>query len=200
MIKALKIILFLSCLGLMHVEAYPQKPSNRIVNAVKDFSRKSQKKECLSMQLLKSATKIKYGFNNGSVYPDYHYQGYIIVTPNKVTIEIHNRSRLCYSNSQHLTSKQYSKFLNNILSLGIKQNPDDPMILYGGGVYDILIQRNNKTLFNGVEDDDIVTTKGRLSDAFVPLLNTDMREVYNDPGSTFDVIMNNNGSLNINLL
>lgn len=185
----LKMVFPIVCVGLISSEGFSQNPSTKIVNAVKNYSKKNQKKENVSMQMLKSATKIKYGFNNGSVAPEYQYQGTIIVTPNYVTLNITNMSSLCYTETRNLTTSQYSSFLNRLYGLGIKLNPDEPMMLCGGGVYDILIQKGNSTLFKGVEDEDIVTTKGNLSDAFVPLLNSKMREVYNDPSSTFGMII-----------
>lgn len=141
------------------------------------------------MQMLKSATKIEYGFNNGSVAPEYQYHGTIIVTPNYVTLNITNMSSLCYTETRNLTTSQYAFFLNSLYGLGIKPNPDEPLMLDGAGVYDINIQNGKSTLFKGIEYEDIVTTKGNLSDAFVPLLNSKMREVYNDPSSTFGVII-----------
>ena len=77
------------------------------------------------MQLLKSATKITYGFNNGSVAPGYADQGYIVVTLQDVTLKNYNQSSLCYSNS------------------------------------DITIKKELRTIFEGTEDEDVVTTKGR---------------------------------------
>ncbi len=168
---------------------YSQKPSNRIVNAVKDFSKKNKKEESLTMQLLKSATQFKYGVNNWSVAPEFHYQGYIIVTPTSVMLNIYNMSSLCFTETEYLTTSQYASFLNRLYGLRIKTNPDEPLMLCGGGVYTILIQKNSSILFKGIEDEDIVTTKGRLCDAFLPLLNLHMRDVYNDPSSTFGTII-----------
>lgn len=185
----LKIGLLLLSIGMISSEGFSQKPSNRIVNAVKSYSKKNQRKESVSMQMLKSATKIEYGFNNGSVAPEYQYQGTIIVTPNYVTLNITNMSSLCYTETRNLTTSQYTSFLNRLYGLGIKPNPEEPMMLCGAGVYYIHIQKGKSTLFKGIEDEDIVTAKGNLSDAFVPLLNSKMREVYNDPSSTFGMII-----------
>lgn len=227
----LKIGLLLLSIGMISSEGFSQKPSKRIVNAVKNDSEKNQRKESVSMQMLKSATKIEYGFSNGAVAPEGSYQGTIIVTPNDVTLDITHGSSLCYTETRNLTTSQYTSFLNRLYGLGIKPNPDEPIMLdglgieldpdgilmlygsediadpdellmlyYGSGiepnpdepvmldggdVYYIRIQKGKSTLLEGVEDEDIVTAKGNLRDAFVPLLNSSMREVYNNPGSTF---------------
>lgn len=167
--------------------ACSQTPANRVFEAVKEYVGKQQNpQKHLSMQLLKSASKIIYGFNNGTVHPDYHYQGYIIVTSTKVTLEIHNKSSLYYSNSKNLSSEQYSAFLNSLLKLGVKQNPNEPMMSCGGGGYDLTIKKNETVVFKGTEDEEIVTARGRLCDAFTPLLNIEMRNIYNNPSVTFD--------------
>lgn len=187
--KNIKFIFILLCFGLIHTEAFPQKTSDILFDAVKNYSKKNKQKEYLSMQLLRVATEITYGFNNGSVASEAAYQGYIIVTHDDVTLNIFNLSSLCYSNTYNITSKQYTNFLTNLYALGIKANPDAPMVLCGGGVYDITINKGNKTIFKGIEDEDIVTSKGQLSDAFKPLLNAEMKKVYNDPSITFGTII-----------
>lgn len=181
----LKIGLLLLSVGMIPPEGFSQNPTSRIVNAVKNYSKKNQREEGVSMQMLKSATKIEYGFNNGSVAPEYQYQGTIIVTPNYVTLNITNMSNLCYTETRILTTSQYTTFLNSLYGLGIKPNPDEPIMLCGAGVHHINIQKGKSTLFKGIENEDIVTSKGNLSDAFVPLLNSNMREVYNNPSSCF---------------
>lgn len=115
------LILFL---GFISVEAFSQNAASRLSDAVK-FTVKNCKKDCISMQLLKSATQITYGFNNGSVAPKYAYQGYIVVTLQNIALKIYNQSSPCYSN------------------------------------YDITIKKELRTIFEGTEDEDVVTTKGR---------------------------------------
>lgn len=88
------LILFL---GFISVEAFSQNAASRLSDAVK-FTVKNCKKDCISMQLLKSATQITYGFNNGSVAPKYAYQGYIVVTLQNIALKISNQSSPCYSN------------------------------------------------------------------------------------------------------
>ncbi len=183
----IKIGFLLFLVGFMVNQVSAQKISNDVVNAVKEYSKKKQKNEYLSMKLLRSATEIIYGFNNGSVAPDYHYQGYIIVKPNNVTLKIYHMSSVCYNSSKSITSSQYSSFLNNLFRLGVKPNPEEPLMLCGGDVTNIHIKKNNTTLFKGTEDEDIVTTKGRLSDAFEPLLDSGMKKVYDSPSVSFDI-------------
>lgn len=116
-------------MGFISVEAFSQNAASRLSDAVK-FTVKNCKKECISMQLLKSATQITYGFNNGSVAPKYAYQGYIVVTLQDIALKIYNQSSPCYSN------------------------------------YDITIKKELRTIFERTEDEDGVTTKGRIIDAF----------------------------------
>lgn len=167
---------------------YSQNPSNKVFGAVKEYAKKNQKKELLPMQMLKSATEISYGFSNGSVAPDFQYYGEIIVTPTYVTLKIINQSSVCYTRSISLTTKQYSSFLSRLYSLGIKKNSEDYIPMCGGGTYELIVKKGNKTLFKGSEDEDIITSKGRLSDPFLSLLDSDMLDVYHDPCSTFIII------------
>lgn len=179
-----KTALLLLCLVSPHILAYPQKPSNMVVGKVQKY----QKTKRLSMLMLKSANEISYGFSNGSVAPRYAYYGRIIVTPEYVTLDIINQSSSCYNESRVLTAKQYSSFLSTLYSLGVKENTEEYLPLCGGGVSELIIKKGRKTLFNGTENEDIITTKGSLIDAFLPLLSYEMKKVYNDPSITFDTI------------
>lgn len=138
--KIFIIIALLVLIGFNSNQVNAQKISNDIVNAVKDFSKNKQSPEYISMKLLKSATQIMYGFNNGSVAPECQYQGYIIVKPNIVTLNIYHQSSLCYTRAKSLSSSQYSSFLNNLYRLGVKPNPEEPLMLCGGDDTNILIQ------------------------------------------------------------
>ena len=120
-----KFVLLILCLELIGTDAFSQSTASSFTDAVKRFTDKNHKKECISMQLLKSAIKIIYGFNNGSVAPKYAYQGYIVVTLQNIALKIYNQSSPCYSN------------------------------------YDITIKKELRTIFEGSEDEDVVTTKGR---------------------------------------
>lgn len=186
MAKIMRLIFVVLSLGLICGNVFAQKSSNRVAGDIIKFSKKNQKGESLTMPILKSATRIVYGFSNGSVHPDYQYQGYIIVTPSTVTLEIYHSSRECYSNLRSLTSKQYTTFLNNLYALGVKPNTDDPMMLDGAGVYELTIEKNKKVIFKGEENVTIVATKGSLRDAFEPLLDSEMKAVYKDPTTTFE--------------
>ncbi len=59
------------------------------------------------------------------------------------------------------------------------------MMLCGGSPLTIKIQKGNQTLFAGTILEEIVTTKGFLGDPFVALLPDYMKEVFDNPGSTF---------------
>lgn len=185
--QTLKLLLSLFLVALFYSTAFSQKPSNNVFGVVKEYAKKNQKKELLPMQTLKSATEIIYGFSNGSVAPEFQYYGEIIVTPNNVTIKIINQSRLCYTRGSTITSSQYSDFLTRLYSLGIKKNTEDYIPMCGGGVYELTLKKGSTTIFEGSEDEGIVTSKGRLSDPFLPLLDTCMRDVYDDPSSTFGI-------------
>lgn len=168
---------------------FPQKTSHQVFGMVKEYAKKNQKKELLPLQILKSATEIIYGFSNGSVAPEFQYYGEIIATPNNVTLNIINQSRVCYTRSRTLTSKQYSAFLTRLYSLGIKKNTEEYIPMCGGGVNELKLKRGEKIIFEYSEDEDIITSKGRLSDPFLPLLDPFMREVYDDPSITFGIII-----------
>ena len=176
------------CAGGILSLSYSQVPSNKVFGAVKEYAKKNQKKEFLPMLMLKSATEISYGFSNGTVAPEFQYYGKIIVTPNNVTLKIINQSRVCYTQTRTITSRQYSDFLTRLYSLGIKKNTEEYIPMCGGGVYELTLKKGNKTIFEGSEDEDIITSKGRLSNPFLPLLNSDMMDVYHDPCSTFIII------------
>ncbi len=186
MVKIFKIIILVLGLGISCGNAFAQKQSSNMAGKVISYSKNNQKQDKLTMPMLKSASRIIYGFSNGAVHPDYQYAGYIIVTPNEASLKIYHQSKVSYYGTQKLTAKQYSAFLNNLFSLGIKPNLEDPMMLCGGGVEDLTIEKNGKVIFKGEENETIVTTKGHLRDAFEPLLNKEMKAVYKDPTSTFD--------------
>lgn len=182
------IFFFLFLIG-SNRSVFPQKTSHQVFGMVKEYAKKNQKKELLPLQILKSATEIIYGFSNGSVAPEFQYYGEIIATPNNVTLNIINQSRVCYTRSRTLTSKQYSAFLTRLYSLGIKKNTEEYIPMCGGGVNELKLKRGEKIIFEYSEDEDIITSKGRLSDPFLPLLDPFMREVYDDPSITFGIII-----------
>lgn len=186
--QTLKLLISFIVVALAHSSTSAQKSSNKLFQAVKEYAKKNHKKELLSMQMLKSATEISYSFTNGSVAPEYQYYEEIIVTPQYVTLNVINQSNLCYSRSHTLTSRQYSDFLTKLYSLGVKKSTDEFIPMCGEGVSKLLIKNGDRIMFKGSEDEDIVTSKGRLSNPFLPLLNTEMRDIFDDPSSTFGVI------------
>ncbi len=182
----------LLCLCLLPCAALSQKKTKSYIDAIKEHAQKPSKTDAkpdksgkVTLAMLKSATKITYGFGNGAVHPDYAYTGDIIVTPKNVTLTIYHDSSESYSNSVAISSTQYATFLNHLYSIGLKPNPDDPMMLCGGSPLTIKIQKGNQTLFAGTILEEIVTTKGFLGDPFVALLPDYMKEVFDNPGSTF---------------
>lgn len=194
MTKIILIVFLVLSYGLFS-PIYAQTTTDKLIEEIKDYSKKSQK-NILSMQILKSASKIIYSFNNGTVHPDSYYVGYIVVTPNIVTLEIRHKSEVCYSNYRFITSDRYSIFLNALYSLGIKSNHGNQMFMTGDSVRYLTIESSSTVVFEGAENYDIVTTNGYICDAFEPLLTDAMRKAYNDPTSTFtvdepDYILNN---------
>lgn len=193
--RYLRFIVILLCLGVFIPGASAQKKTDktdntkyffREYNRHKSMGTQNPGRKQLSMQLLKSATEIKYGFNNGSVSPEYHYQGYITVTPDYVSLDIYHDSHLCYSESESLTPNQYSKFLDKLNSLGVKPNKGEYNIPDGAGICSIEIKQDDSILFKGIENGDIVTTKGSLRDAFEFLLSPGMMNVYKNPEDSFN--------------
>ncbi|MDE6553799.1 MAG: hypothetical protein K2K98_12710 [Muribaculaceae bacterium] len=186
-------LLILIGLGMLPSGAFGQKTKKEFIDAIKEHSqkpgktgKKQNKTDGVTLAMLKSATKITYGFGNGTVLPEYAYQGYIIVTPKSVTLEIYNNSRVCFSDTERLSTTQYATFLNRLYGLGLKPNPNDPMMLCGGTPDSIEIMKGNQTLFKGDINENIVTTNGYLYEPFKTLLPDYMKDVYEDPGSTFE--------------
>lgn len=157
-----------------------------VTKTVKEFVSNNKNKKSLSMQLLKSASSISYCFSNGAVNPDCQYVGYIIVTPNRVTMKIYHNSYEGYSDSRQLANKEYNNFINSLYALGIKECSDEDIIPpCGAGCSDIEIKKGNKILFKGSENLSITTTKGSLDKPFCSILTESMKEVYEDPSITF---------------
>lgn len=182
-----KLLLLLPvCFLLTANEAYPKITPDKLRDAVQSHLGNGHGKVLVTMPLLKSATKISYGFSNGSVAPEYAYAGYISVSPQGVSLDIYHMSELCYSQSISLTSYEYNGFLKDLLALGIKSNDDGFGGLCGALGSDITIMKGTKKIFSGSEDEDITTSRGHLSDPFVKLLDAEMLEIYEDPSATFE--------------
>lgn len=194
-------IALVACMGLVSENASAQQNRHKgILEAGRNHVNKqndgksgsqSQKhgnnKELLSMSMLKSATEIKYSFNNGSVHPDYHYQGYIIVDPHSVSLEIYHDGFSTYSASEGLSTQEYNRFLEKLYSLGIKNNTDsDYWGLEGGGVYELEIYKGSNKVLEGTIDETITTTKGSIHELFKSLLTPEMLKVYKDPVETIN--------------
>lgn len=151
------------------------------------YQKQGNKKEFLSMSMLKSATEIKYSFNNGSVHPDYQYQGYIVVDPHSVSLEIYHDGFSTYSYSTGLSTQEYNRFLDKLYSLGIINDPDaDYLMYYGGGVYELEIYDGSKKVLEGTINETITSTKGSIHELFESMLTPEMLKVYKDPIETIN--------------
>lgn len=184
--KLIKTAILLSCMAMFTNVLYSETPSKGIFDAVRDYTKNNQKKDCLTVPMLKSANEIIYGFSSGALSPKYAYYGTIVVTPNSVTLKIINMSTLRYTKTCKLTAKRYSNFLTHLYRLGVKKNSEEHIPMCGSGTCSITIKKDGKTIFEGVELEDIITANGMLSDAFEPLLSHDMQMVFEDPSSTFE--------------
>lgn len=153
------------------------KPSN----PTKNIKPKTNKKDnhIITNQMLEKATKVIYGFNNGSVAPEYQYQGYVEVTPVSLSLKIYNCSNITYSSSITITSQQYKSLLKAIYDLDIKKDPD-PYYCDGGDVYTLTIYHNSKKLFE-CDMEEYCASNGNLGDVFYNILTPDMKKAYADP-------------------
>ena len=187
----LRLLLAFACVLVLMPKTVAQKKADgtelffREYNRQKSRDGQSPRQGQVTMRLLKSATEIKYGFNNGTVSPEYQYQGYITVTPGYVSLDIYHDSHLCHSDSESLSSNQYNEFLKKLYSSGLKRYHNEYGLPDGAGINYIEIKKDDSTLFKGTENSDIETTKGNLQDAFVFLLSPAMSAVYKDPTTTF---------------
>lgn len=162
-----------------------QKP-NKLGKIAQSVSSYTQNKSKLSSEKLSKATSIIYHSGNGSVAPEYHYDCYIHVLKNSVSVTIYGGydGSVKYNDSKFISTANYKQFLNNLLKQDIRKTPSNGNeYLCGAGASDITVKMKQQVLFSGDEDVDLSITKGRLIDSFVLLLSDDMIEAVRNPES-----------------
>lgn len=162
-----------------------QKP-NKLGKVAQSVSEYTQNKLKLSSDKLSKATSIIYHSGNGSVAPEYHYDCYIHVLRNSVSVTIYGGydGDVKYNESIAISTPEYKQFLNNLLKQDIRKIPSNGNeYLCGAGASDITIKMKQQVLFSGDEDVDLSITKGELIDSFILLLSDDMLGAVRDPES-----------------
>ena len=160
---------------------FAQKP-NKLGRIAQSVSAYTQKKAQLSSEKLSKATLIIYHSGNGSVAPEYHYDCYIHVLKNSVSVTIYggNDGAVKYNESSYISTADYKKFLKQ----GIRKTPSNGNeFLCGAGASDITVKTKQQVIFSGDEYVDISINKGGLIDSFLPLLSDDMLEAVRNPDS-----------------
>ena len=167
------------------VALFAQKP-NKLGSIAQSVSTYTQKKAQLSSEKLSKATLIIYHSGNGSVAPECHYDCYIHVLKNSVSVTIYggNDGAVKYNESSYISTADYKKFLNSLLKQGIRKTPSNGNeFLCGAGASDITVKTKQQVIFSGDEYVDISINKGGLIDSFLPLLSDDMLEAVRNPDS-----------------
>lgn len=164
---------------------FAQKPNDlgKIAQSVSSYT---QSKSKLSSEMLSKATSIIYHSGNGSVAPEYHYDCYIHVLKNSVSVTIYGGydGAIMYNESSSISTSDYKKFLNNLLKQGIRKTPSNGNeYLCGAGASDITIKMKQQVLFSGDEDIDLSITNGSLRDSFELLLSNAMLNAVRNPDS-----------------
>ena len=162
-----------------------QKP-NKLGKIAQSVSTYTQGKSTLSSEKLSKATSIIYHSGNGSVAPEYHYDCYIHVLKNSVSVTVYGGydGAVKYNESNFITNADYKKFLNNLLKQGIRKMPSNGNeYLCGAGASDITVKMKQLVIFSGDEDVDLSISKGRLIDSFELLLSDDMLGAVRNPDS-----------------
>ena len=175
-------IIFSFCLP---VALSAQQP-NKLGKIAQSVSAYTQTKMKLSSEKLSKATSIIYHSGNGSVAPEYHYDCYIHVYKNSVSVTIYGGydGSVKYNESNFISTSDYKQFLNYLQKQGIRKTPSNGNeYLCGAGASDITVKMKQQVLFSGDEDVDLSITKGRLIDSFVLLLSGDMIEAIRNPES-----------------
>ena len=157
---------------------------NRLGKIVQSVGSYTQSKSRLSSQMLSKATSIIYHSGNGSVAPEYHYDCYIQVLKNSVSVTIYGGydGAVKYNDSNFISASDYKQFLNRLLKQGIRNTPSNGNeYLCGAGASDITVKMKQQVLFSGDEDIDLSITNGRLRDSFELLLSNDMLNAVRNP-------------------
>lgn len=162
-----------------------QKP-NKLGKIAQSVSAYTQNKQKLSSDKLSKATSIIYHSGNGSVAPEYHYDCYIHVNKNSVSVTIYGGydGSVKYNESNFISTSDYKQFLNNLVKQDIRKIPSNGNeYLCGAGASDITVKIKQQVLFSGDEDVDLSITKGGLIDSFILLLSDDMVGAVRNPDS-----------------
>lgn len=162
-----------------------QKP-NKLSKIAQSVSTYTQGKSKLSSEKLSKATSIIYHSGNGSVAPEYHYDCYIHVLKNSVSVTIYGGydGDVKYNESKFISTEEYKQFLNNLLKQDIRKTPSNGNeYLCGAGASDITVKMKQQVIFSGDEDVDLSISKGRLIDSFELLLSDAMLGAVKNPDS-----------------
>ncbi len=176
------VTVFILCLPTTVIAQRPNK-LGRIAQSVRAYT---QNKSKLSSDKLSKATSIIYHSGNGSVAPEYHYDCYIHVNKNSVSVTIYGGydGSVKYNESNFISTSDYKQFLNNLLKQGIRKTPSNGNeYLCGAGASDITVKMKQQVVFSGDEDVDLSIAKGGLIDSFVLLLSDDMIVAVRNPES-----------------
>ena len=167
-----------------------QRP-DKLGKIAQSLSTYTQNKSKLSSEKLSKATSIIYHSGNGSVAPEYHYDCYIHVLKNSVSVTIYGGydGSVKYNDSKFISTADYKQFLNNLLKQDIRKTPSNGNeYLCGAGASDITVKMKQQVIFSGDEDVDLSITKGGLIDSFELLLSDDMLRAVRNPDSKLNQI------------
>lgn len=167
-----------------------QRP-DKLGKIAQSLSTYTQNKSKLSSEKLSKATSIIYHSGNGSVAPEYHYDCYIHVLKNSVSVTIYGGydGSVKYNDSKFISTADYKQFLNNLLKQDIRKTPSNGNeYLCGAGASDITVKVKQQVIFSGDEDVDLSITKGGLIDSFELLLSDDMLRAVRNPDSKLNQI------------
>ena len=187
--KQIVIIIIVLFLGFPSI-LIAQRP-DKLGKIVQSVSTYTQNKSKLSSEKLSKATSIIYHSGNGSVAPEYHYDCYVHVLKNSVSVTIYGGydGSVKYNESKFISTADYKQFLNNLLKQDIRKTPSNGNeYLCGAGVSDITVKVKQQVIFSGDEDVDLSITKGGLIDSFELLLSDDMLRAVRNPDSKLNQI------------
>ncbi len=144
----------------------------------------------LSLDKLEKATLIIYQFNNGTVAPDFHYDGYIKVTKDSVNVTIFRgyNSDVKFNESRELSPDEYKQFLNRLVQQKIRKATPSKhnRAASGSHVSYIAVWQDDELIFDGSEHLNLSIADGRLDDAFMDLLSGDMEIAAHHPMKIID--------------
>ena len=141
------------------------------------FSQKTSKGKLLTRDILNQATTIVFTEDNGSVPPEYEYQYNIEVSKDAVRFVLYREymERKPYDKKMRISNSHYQQFINKLSGQGIRVRITSEMPEVGGGHSRIIVKKQGNVLFEGDEESGLTVSKGRLKDAFMLLLNANMK-------------------------